>query len=162
MKPWLPHPSFPTPAGRVWYRGRWARQHHLPCTWNLFCCLMLSFSGKQQLPSSEHNTQGHKASCRLTQPWKPPSALENLQEKAAVGYGVLEGSRVVIGAHSNCQAVGRKGREAACRPRKLELFQQCCQLCCKILLLAGALHNLMGLGIFVPPFKGNNRCLPWL
>lgn len=112
MKPWLPHPSFPTPAGRRWYRSRWARQHHLPCAWNLFCCLMLRFSAKQQLPSSQHSTQGHKAGCRLTQPWEPPWTLENLQ-KAAAWYGVLEGSRVMIGAHSNCQAVGRKGREAA-------------------------------------------------
>lgn len=85
---------------------------------------------------------------------------ENLQEKAAPWYGVLEGSRVVTGAQSSCQAVRRKGREAACRPGKLELFQGCCQLCCKKLLLAGALHSLMGLGIFVSPFKGYNRCLP--
>lgn len=61
---------------------------------------------------------------------------------------------MVTGAHR------RKGREAACWPRKIELLPGCCQLCCKKLLFAGALHSFTGLGIFVPPFNGNNRCLP--
>lgn len=101
------------------------------------------------MPSSQHSSQGHNASCRLTQPWEPKWTLENLQEKAALWYGVLEGSRVVTGAHSSCQAVRRKVREVACRPRKLELFQGCCQLCCKKLLLARASHSLMRLSIFL-------------
>lgn len=95
-----------------------------------------------QLPAQHPRTQGQlKPNPTMGAPTDPG-------EPAGEGSSMVWGagrSGVVTEAHSNCQAGGKKGRGAACGPRELELFQGCCQLCCKKLLLAGALHSLMGL-----------------
>lgn len=90
-------------------------------------------------------------------PWRPMRG----HLAGAAWPGVLRGAGWWQGHSGTAHQAGRRnGRQAACRPGKLEPFPGCCQLCCKKLLLGGGSHSFMGPGVFVPPSNGNSRCLP--
>lgn len=100
----------------------------------------------------------HKASCRLTQPREPPWTLENLQEKAAVWNGVLEGSREVTGALPSMgeeRQTGSRAWEARAVPGMLLAVLQEAAPCREFVQLDGA-------GYVCSSFQQQQQMPPWL